>query len=164
MMEEVGTAGNNLGATEIDHDEQNTFLRICRTGSIYELMEVTPFFGGDRHLLHRYDRHGRQCIHTVAWHDRANAVMKIEILMQSGVNINAKELGTGNTLLHIAASTGNYLLADWFCQQLGVDLGASNNQQETAYYIAYKMRDRKMMKLLRAHGVAYNNTLSAGLL
>ncbi|XP_057322095.1 uncharacterized protein LOC130665643 [Microplitis mediator] len=161
-MEEVGTAGNTLGPTEIDSDEQSTFLRICRTGSIYELMEVIPFIK-DRNLLHRYDRHGRQCIHTVAWHDKANAAMKIEILMQSGANISAKELGTGNTLLHIAASTENYLLTDWFCQQLGVDLGANNDQHETAYYLAYKVRDQKMIKLLKAHGVMYNDTLSVKL-
>ncbi|XP_057335634.1 NF-kappa-B inhibitor cactus-like [Microplitis mediator] len=136
---------------ETAEHEENKFMMICRKGNVYELMELAPFISNDGHLLRNYDHRGRQCIHTVALYDRKNAIMKIEILVNMGADINAKERNTGNSLLHIAVRTKNYQLAEWLCQEPTVNLGAINYAHHTAYHMAYYAHDEKMKELLIAN-------------
>lgn len=109
-------------------------------------------------LNHTYDKFGRKSIHTAAIQDQNNAVEKIKALVQNGVDINARELRTGNNLLHIAVKTRNYRLAEWLCRQ-PIQKEAVNFNYETAYRIAFKARDLRMMQLLRLNDAAYVNLM-----
>ncbi|XP_008547676.3 NF-kappa-B inhibitor cactus [Microplitis demolitor] len=156
-MEKNGDIDNKVRNIRLTEDEENNFMMICRKGNVYELMELAPFISVDGHLLHKYDHRGRQCIHMVALYDRKNAIMKIEILVNMGADINARERNTGNSLLHIAVKTKNYELAEWLCREPTVNLGAINYEHHTAYHMAYYLHDEKMKELLITNRAVCDN-------
>nr|ACE75453.1 viral ankyrin [Glyptapanteles indiensis] len=149
-MEENGSANGFEFVEPTDH-EGNTFQYICRVGDVNEVLEALESVRWTD-VLHQYDFCGRQVTHAVAECDQANAKSKIEILWTMGADINAKELTMGNTLLHLAILTRNYLLAEWICQTPGFDVEAVNYLQDTAYHIAYRIGDLDMMEILRTNG------------
>ncbi|KAH0554413.1 hypothetical protein KQX54_010476 [Cotesia glomerata] len=118
-------------------EEKNRFFSICRSGNIFEFMESVPFLSYVRHLVREYDHHGRLCTHIVARFDLNNAVMKIELLLNMGADVSARESLTGDSLLHIAVSSKNYELAEWLCRDLKANLIAINYAHMTPYHLAY---------------------------
>lgn len=144
-MEIVGTVESS---EIICSAERNMSLFTCEADSSSELMKVTSSMDVD-HGHHVYDQFGRSPAHKVAMLDQENAVPKIQSLVEDGADINARELRTGNTILHIAAQTRNYQLAEWLCKQPSMEKDAVNFNYDTAYRIAYKARDLKMMLILR---------------
>ncbi|CAD6243721.1 GSCOCT00013118001.2-RA-CDS [Cotesia congregata] len=149
-MGENGAANGQHFVESTDY-EGNVFQYICRVGDVGELLQALESMRWTD-VLHQYDFCGRQVTHAVAEDDQANAKSKIEILWNMGADINAKELIMGNTLLHIAVITRNYLLAEWICRTPGADLGAVNSLQDTAYQVAYRISDLGMMEVLRTNG------------
>ncbi|ACE75502.1 viral ankyrin [Bracoviriform facetosae] len=134
-------------------EEKNRFFAICRSGNIFEFMEAVPFIRNFRRLLSDYNHHGRLCIHDVARFDLNNAVMKIELLMNMGADVTARESLTGDSLLHIAVSSKNYELAKWLCQNPRIDTSAINYAYQTPYHLAFLLRDQKMMEIFKTNGV-----------
>lgn len=131
--------------------EGHTFFFICQVGEVWELLDAVESLRC-RDVLFQYDAYGRQATHAVAETDQANAKDKIEVLVTAGADLNARELLGGNTLLHLAAGSRNYSLAEWICRYPGADLGAINFLHETAYHVACKVEDFWMKELLRVNG------------
>lgn len=149
-MEQNGIENGEEFVETTDY-EGNLFQYICREGDVRELLESVQTMRC-MDVLYQYDVYGRQATHAVAECDQVNAKSKIEILSLMGADINTRERKMGNTLLHIAANTRNYLLAEWICRRPGANLGAINFEHDTAYHLAYKAADFRMMELLRDNG------------
>ncbi|XP_057321598.1 uncharacterized protein LOC130665289 [Microplitis mediator] len=158
-MEENGHVQNGVEYLDVVSQEGHTFHYICREGNMNELVDMAPVIIRNRDLLFLYDHEGRQCIHIAAEYDVSNAMMKIELLVVLGADVNSRELSFGNTLLHIAAATDNYQLAEWLCKKPGVELGAINYLHKTAYHIAYERRNARMMEILRVNGAVCDNPI-----
>nr|ACE75351.1 viral ankyrin [Glyptapanteles indiensis] len=141
--------------------EKNGFFAICCSGNIFEFMEVVPFISNIPRLLSEYDHHGRLCTHVVARFDLNNAVMKIELLMNMGADVTARESLTGDSLLHIAVSSKNYKLAKWLCQNPRVDTGAINYAYQTPYHLAFLLRDQKMIEIFKTNGAVCDDPVSS---
>lgn len=158
-------ARNNI-LTNKDEDEiifendKNHFFSICRSGNIFELMEFVPFLTDVGRILREYDHHGRLCTHMVARFDLNNAVMKIELLLNMGADVTARESLTGDSLLHIAVSSKNYELAEWLCRDLKANLDAINYAYLTPYHLAYIIGDQRMMQILRSNGAVCDNPVT----
>nr|AYU58924.1 ankyrin 5 [Microplitis similis bracovirus] len=158
-MAENGHFRNGIDFVELINQEGHTFHYICRAGNINELVDMVPVILQNRDLLFQYDHEGKQCTHIAAEYDVSNAMMKIELLVMLGADINSRELNLGNTLLHIAAGTENYQLADWLCEKPGVELGAINFLHKTAYHIAYERQNARMMEILRVNGAVCDDPI-----
>nr|CCQ19179.1 ANK3 [Cotesia sesamiae Kitale bracovirus] len=152
---------NRVQDAVIFEEEKNRFFSICRSGNIFEFMESIPFFGNIEHLVREYDHHGRLCTHVVSRFDRNNAVMKIELLLNMGADVSARESLTGYSLLHIAVSSKNYELAEWLSRDLRANLNAINYAHQTPYHLAYLFHDQRMMEILKSNGAACDDPVTS---
>ncbi|CAH2100805.1 unnamed protein product [Euphydryas editha] len=153
---------NRVQDTAAFEEEKNRFFSICRSGNIFEFMESVPFLSNVGHLVHEYDHYGSLCTHIVARFDLNNAVMKIELLLNMGADVSARESLTGDSLLHIAVSSKNYELAEWLCRDLKANLIAINYAHLTPYHLAYFFRDQRMMEILKSNGAVYDDPVTSG--
>lgn len=134
---------------------QNLFHDICHQGCVSLLLRAGYWIDEkNAFLLTEYDYSGEQCIHIAARRHRGGfAVQLIEILLQLGSDLNAPDRCSGNTVLHDAVLCKDYQLATWLCEQLQVNLYACNYARLTAFQIARKNKDEKMMDIFGKHGV-----------
>nr|ACE75143.1 viral ankyrin [Glyptapanteles flavicoxis] len=112
------------------------------------------------YLLRQYNSCGQQCVHITASRNTSEAQLKFKLLIRWGADINSHEKIRGDTPLHIAALTKNYMLANLICQQSSVIVDVYNFDQKTPWRIAYDMQDLTMMWLLEAHGAQRNISCS----
>lgn len=94
---------------------------------------------------------GVQCTHTIV-NCEEYAKEMMEIVVNLGADINGQERCGGCTSLHLCVQKKNYKLAKWLCERRKTNLEAKNYAGETAYHLAYKKNDDKMMKILETAG------------
>lgn len=137
---------------EVDEIGNNFLQEICDEGCLGLLLRA-GFWLDDKAsevLLQNYNFNGDQCVHIVAKvHRGLKAILLMEALVDLGANINEPDRISGATALHIAVVHEDHQLADWICRQDGVvDKEARDYAGMTAFQVAWKRRDLKMVDLL----------------
>ncbi|KAG6558336.1 viral ankyrin J4 [Microplitis demolitor] len=103
--------------------------------------------------LRKRNYHGNTCLHIATEEHRGRqAIWLIEKLVEYGADLDEKKHCDGDTVLHMAVKKGDYKLATWMCQQLSIDLEVENYRSLTAFQVALKRGDEKMMEILETHG------------
>lgn len=99
-------------------------------------------------LLQEFNYEGYQCVHIVARRHRGQkAVQLLEVLMELGADLNVPDRTSGSTALHLAVIYQDYELVTWMCQETSVNLEACDFSGLTAYQVAWKRNDLKMMDI-----------------
>lgn len=107
---------------------------------------VAPF-------LQEKDNFGDLCVHVVVKrHKGMHAILLLKVLVQLGADLNALNDVTKCGILHLAAVSGDYDLAQWLAQQPQIDLNVKGWDELTAYDMAFIETDSRMMEILGAHG------------
>lgn len=132
----------------VNYNGENIFHELCRHGNLFLLQKARCWLDKKtKFLLQQYNLEGDQCTHIVAHnHRKQEAVRLMEALMDLGADLNASSRVSG-TALHIAVFYQDYELVTWICQQTGVDLEAYDSSGLTAYQIAWKRGDFKMVDI-----------------
>lgn len=129
------------------------FHEIAELGSVTLLQRirdnVTESYSS---ILREKNYSGEFCGHVAAKHRGLRAIALLEILVELGADLNAITGCSGDTLLHETASSGDDELAEWLCEQQGINLNAKNYGTLTAYQVAFQRNNQKMMNILRTHG------------
>lgn len=129
------------------------FHKIAAAGSLTLLNRISPYVDElKRSLLLKKTFAGEYCTHLAAKHDMELAKRLLKKLVELGADLNAKNDGTGNTVLHQKVIERNYQMVSWLCQQPTIKLEICNNVGLTAYAIAYKLHDQELIKILKNAG------------
>ncbi|XP_063230446.1 uncharacterized protein LOC134535307 [Bacillus rossius redtenbacheri] len=141
VIDEVFGAINNSG--------DNFFHDISRHGCMSLLLRAGWWLDETHNpLLQQFNYEGNQCVHIVARRHRGQkAVQLLEVLMDMGADLNAPNRTSGSTALHLAVINEDYELVTWMCQETSVNLESCDYSRLTAYQVAWKRNDHKMMKI-----------------
>jgi ankyrin repeat protein len=104
-------------------------------------------------LAHGAQVTSRNAAGSTALHDAALAGSRpvVELLLNKGADVNARETETGSTPLHHAASWGRIEVVEVLVK-LGADLNIKNRAGETALQAAIKNEQKETADLLRKRG------------
>lgn len=141
----------------LDEKGENLFHCLCHDESDESFKSLEMLVNDvNSYLLRQYNSCGQQCVHITASRNTLEAQRKFELLIRWGADINSQEKCRGDTPLHIAALTKNYILANWICQQPSTVVDVYNFDQKTPWRIAYDLQDLTMMWMLQVHGAQRN--------
>lgn len=138
-----------------DVNRGNTiFHEIAELGSLLLLNRI--FKNVDERLdliLQTENYNGELSIHVAAkkWKG-LRAIELIKMLVKLGANLNAAEEYSGYTVCHEAVCFEDDELLQWLCQQPGINLDAKTMRKKTAYQMAFRKNNTKLMGILRDHG------------
>lgn len=109
-------------------------------------------------ILEKKNDDGEFSTHVVArYHSGQCAIKLMEALVKLGADLNAAEESEGFTILHDTVMSGDYQLAEWLCQQPGIDLDLKTSSGLTAYELAFREMDIPMMDLFREYGAKFED-------
>nr|ACE75213.1 viral ankyrin [Glyptapanteles flavicoxis] len=132
------------------NDSGDNFLHdICRHGCLSLLLRAGWWLDQTHDpLLQQFNYEGYQCVHIVArCHRGQKAVQLLKALMELGADLNTPDRRSGSTALHLAVTYQDYELVTWMCQESSVNLEAFDYSTLTAYQVAWKRNDLKMMDI-----------------
>ncbi|BAF45732.1 vankyrin-d8.1 [Ichnoviriform fugitivi] len=102
-------------------------------------------------ILAEKNNDGETCIHiAVRKHMRLGAINLVKVLVELGADLNAKHGLSGCTVLLFSVWRGDYELAEWLCQQPGIDMYATSWNSMTVFHCAYINGDQRMLDILLA--------------
>ncbi|XP_063219673.1 NF-kappa-B inhibitor cactus-like [Bacillus rossius redtenbacheri] len=141
VISNVFGARNNRGDNFL-HD-------ICHHGCLSLLLRAEWCLDQTHNLLlQQFNYEGYQCVHIVVQRHRGQkALQLLEVLMDMGADLNAPDRTSGSTPLHLAVINEDYELVTWMCQEISVNLESCDYSRLTAYQVAWKRNDYKMMKI-----------------
>ena len=141
------TIGEVFGA--MNNNGDNFLHDICYHGCVSLLLRVGWWLDHKNNsLLHHYNYEGYQCVHIVARRHRGQEAVKLmKVLMDFGADLNAPDKTSGSTALHFAVINQDCELVTWMCQQTSVNLEACDYSGLTAYQVAWKRTDFKIMDI-----------------
>nr|AGQ20117.1 AsIV-cont00008-ORF2 [Apophua simplicipes ichnovirus] len=136
----------------------NIFHEIAIQGSLMLLQTIRDNVDGqmDTYLSEINDQN-ESCITIVA--DRHRGLLAkdlIEIFVDLGADINETD-NWGNTALHYSVFHRDHVLAEWLCQQPGINLNAINNDEHTPLGLAILWNIQSIKTLLESKGARFNN-------
>lgn len=153
-LKQMAMSGFEVLFDRDDETGETIFHELAKLGALrvlYRIHERTA--GAFPALLQIKNYEGDLCTHVAAkYHNGSLAIDLIEILMLMGADLNGRNSGAGETLLHGTVYDEDYELAEWLCRQSQIDLDARNYGGLTAFEIAYKRNDEHLKKIFREAG------------
>lgn len=127
------------------------FHDAAKDGSLELLCHIRDFMDYPYYLtLAEKNSDGDTCIHVaVKNHKGLRAINLVKVLVELGADLNARQGYSLCTALHCSVAQGDYELAEWLCQQPGIDCRAKNWDSSTVFDYAYIMQDELMLDILR---------------
>nr|AAX56953.1 vankyrin 1 [Ichnoviriform sonorense] len=105
-------------------------------------------------ILQEVNADGDYSIHVAAKTHRGQlAVRIIQVLLELGANLNAKDRVWNFTVLHVAVERDDYVLAKWLRHHPQIDLDARGWDGLTAHETSLITCNKEMMDIFRTDGV-----------
>ncbi|AIK25692.1 Vank4 [Hyposoter didymator ichnovirus] len=102
-------------------------------------------------ILGEKNNDGDTCIHVaVKKYTGLRAINFVKVLVELGADLNARQENSLCTALIMSVWRGDHELAEWLCQQPGIDMYAASWNSMTVFLCAYINGDPRMMDILLA--------------
>lgn len=115
-----------------------------------------------RSILNVKNYNGDCCTHIAVRNNRGSRAIKIvDILVKLGADLNACNLFAGSTILHESVLSDDYSMVAWLCQQPGIKFDLITWGHQSAYQIAARKKNKRMMLILSNHGACPEDPISS---
>nr|AAX37361.1 putative ankyrin 1 [Tranosema rostrale ichnovirus] len=136
------------------HTGNTIFHDLAEYGALRLLQRIRDRIDPPFHAIQRKNYSDDFCVHSVVkWHGGLRAIDLLEVLVQMGADLNARGGRSGDTALHMTTYDGDCDLALWLCRQPQIDVHVRNHAGLTAYELAVKKKNERLMAILCSSSV-----------